>query len=56
MRACLDDGLTSLDAIVARVYAETPQALWPAARLTVEALLEKLAADGGAAAGEGAAQ
>src|SRR5688572_9293126 len=40
--ACLDEGVTDLDAIVTRVYADTPQALWPAARLTVEALLEKL--------------
>jgi glyoxylase-like metal-dependent hydrolase (beta-lactamase superfamily II) len=42
VRACLDEGVTSIDAIVTRVYADTPQALWPAARLTVEALLEKL--------------
>jgi hypothetical protein len=42
VQACLDAGLTDLDAIVARVYADTPKALWPAARLTVEALLEKL--------------
>lgn len=42
VRACLDDGVTDIDAIVARVYADTPSALWPAARLTVEALLEKL--------------
>ena len=40
--ACLNEGVTDLDAIVSRVYADTPQALWPAARLTVEALLEKL--------------
>lgn len=40
--ACLDQGVTDLDGIVARVYAETPRDLWPAARLTVEALLEKL--------------
>ena len=40
--ACLDEGVTDLDGIVARVYAETPRELWPAARLTVEALLEKL--------------
>ena len=46
VRACLDNGLTDLDAIVARVYADTPEALWPAARLTVEALLEKLAQEG----------
>ncbi len=42
---CLDNGVTDLDGIVARVYAETPPALWPAARLTVEALLEKLGRD-----------
>lgn len=46
VRACLDNGLVDLDAIVARVYADTPEALWPAARLTVEALLEKLAQEG----------
>lgn len=39
---CINDGVTDLDGIVARVYADTPRALWPAARLTVEALLEKL--------------
>lgn len=43
VEACLADGVTDLDAIVGRVYAETPQALWPAARLTVESLLEMLA-------------
>lgn len=42
VRACLAEGVNDLDAIVTRVYADTPQALWPAARLTVEALLEKL--------------
>lgn len=42
VQRCLDDGITDIDAIVTRVYADTPQALWPAARLTVEALLEKL--------------
>lgn len=40
--ACLDAGVSDLDTIVARVYADTPKDLWPAARLTVEALLEKL--------------
>jgi glyoxylase-like metal-dependent hydrolase (beta-lactamase superfamily II) len=40
--ACLNEGVTDLDAIVSRVYVDTPQSLWPAARLTVEALLEKL--------------
>lgn len=43
--ACLADGLSAIDAIVARVYADTPSDLWPAARLTVEALLEKLEED-----------
>jgi glyoxylase-like metal-dependent hydrolase (beta-lactamase superfamily II) len=43
VRACLADGVTDPDKIVERVYVETPNALWPAARLTVEALLEMLA-------------
>ncbi len=43
VQACMDQGVTGIDAIVARVYADTPKTLWPAARLTVEALLEKLA-------------
>lgn len=42
VQACLDAGVTDIDAIVARVYADTPSDLWPAARLTVEALFEKL--------------
>lgn len=42
VQACLDEGVTDIDAIVARVYADTPSDLWPAARLTVEALFEKL--------------
>jgi len=42
VRACLAKGVADVDAIVARVYVDTPQALWPAARLTVEALLEML--------------
>ncbi|HUR20268.1 MAG TPA: MBL fold metallo-hydrolase, partial [Vicinamibacterales bacterium] len=42
VRACLDEGVTDMDAMVSRVYADTPQSLWPAAKLTVEALLEKL--------------
>lgn len=44
--ACIADGVTDLDGVVARVYVDTPQALWPAARLTVEALFEKLREDG----------
>jgi len=46
VRECLDEGVKDLDAIVMRVYAATPRDLWPAARLTVEALLEKLREDG----------
>lgn len=47
VQACLDDGETGLDAIVARVYADVPKELWPAARLTVESLLEMLNAETG---------
>lgn len=43
--ACLASGVTGIDAIVARVYADVSRDLWPAARLTVEALLEKLEED-----------
>ena len=46
VRTCINEGVTGLDEIVSRVYADTPQALWPAARLTVEALFEKLLEDG----------
>lgn len=46
VRTCISEGVTGLDDIVARVYADTPQDLWPAARLTVEALFEKLREDG----------
>ena len=42
VRACLADGVTAIDDIVARVYADVPRDLWPAARLTVEAQLEML--------------
>lgn len=42
VRACLEVGVTDPDAIVARVYADVSRDLWPAARLTVEALLEML--------------
>jgi glyoxylase-like metal-dependent hydrolase (beta-lactamase superfamily II) len=47
IRACLDDGLTSVDAIVARVYPDLDPAVVPAARLTVEAHLEKIREDDG---------
>jgi glyoxylase-like metal-dependent hydrolase (beta-lactamase superfamily II) len=43
--ACLARGIRDLDGIVAAVYADTPRDLWPAARLTVEALLEKVGYD-----------
>lgn len=43
---CVGEGVIDLDAIVRRVYAETPQALWPAARLAVESLMEHLREDG----------
>lgn len=47
VEACLADGISDPDAIVSKVYAETPQALWPAARLTVESLLECLVEERG---------
>lgn len=40
--ACLNDGVTDVDAIVARIYPEISAAIRPAARLTVEAHLEKI--------------
>jgi len=40
--ACLRDGLTDIDAIVARIYPGLAPALLAAARATVEAHLEKL--------------
>lgn len=43
--ACLADGLTDVDAIVARIYPAIAAAVRPAARLTVEAHLEKLRED-----------
>lgn len=43
--ACLDEGLVDVDAIVARVYAGVPPGLDRAARLTVEAHLEKIRED-----------
>jgi glyoxylase-like metal-dependent hydrolase (beta-lactamase superfamily II) len=44
--ACLADGITDPDAMVARIYPDLSEALRPAARLTVEAHLEKLRQDG----------
>jgi glyoxylase-like metal-dependent hydrolase (beta-lactamase superfamily II) len=42
VRACLDEGLTDLDAIVARIYPNISDAVRPAARMTLEAHLQKL--------------
>lgn len=42
---CLNDGLTSAEAIVARLYADLPGGLRQAALLTVEAHLEKIRED-----------
>lgn len=44
--ACLRDGISDADAIVARVYPDLAPELVPAARATVEAHLEKLREDG----------
>ena len=43
---CLREGLTDVDAIVLRIYPGLSGALRPAARLTVEAHLEKLRDEG----------
>jgi glyoxylase-like metal-dependent hydrolase (beta-lactamase superfamily II) len=44
--ACLQDGVADPDAIVARIYGELADPIRRAARLTVEAHLEKLREDG----------
>jgi glyoxylase-like metal-dependent hydrolase (beta-lactamase superfamily II) len=43
--ACLAEGIHDPAAIVARVYVDIPESLHPAATLTVEALLEKIASE-----------
>ena len=43
---CLRDGVTDVDEIVSRIYVGLNDAVRPAARLTVEAHLEKLVEDG----------
>ena len=43
---CLRDGVTDVDAIVSRIYVGLTDAVRPAARMTVEAHLQKLAEDG----------
>ena len=40
--ACLADGVTDVDSIVARIYTDVPAGVLPAARLTVQAHLKKL--------------
>jgi len=42
VQACLDAGIVDVDAIVARIYPDLSVQLRPAARLTIEAHLEKL--------------
>ena len=42
VQACLDAGIVDVDAIVSRIYPDLAVQLRPAARLTVEAHLEKL--------------
>ena len=46
VRAALADGARDADAVVARVYADVPPELWPAARLSVLAQLDYLRAKG----------
>ena len=46
VRACLEDGVSDVEAIVARLYAGLSDGLETAARLTVEAHLEKIREDG----------
>jgi glyoxylase-like metal-dependent hydrolase (beta-lactamase superfamily II) len=46
VQAALDAGIVDVDAIVSRIYPDLAEALRPAARLTVEAHLEKLRDDG----------
>ena len=42
VRAALDSGARTADAVVEIVYADVPRELWPAARLSVLAQLEYL--------------
>jgi glyoxylase-like metal-dependent hydrolase (beta-lactamase superfamily II) len=44
--SCVADGVTGIDAIVDRIYPDIAPAVRSAARLTVEAHLEKLREDG----------
>jgi glyoxylase-like metal-dependent hydrolase (beta-lactamase superfamily II) len=45
VRACLAEGLTTVEAIVARLYPGMPDSSLPAARMTIQAHLDKLAED-----------
>jgi glyoxylase-like metal-dependent hydrolase (beta-lactamase superfamily II) len=42
VKACLDAGIVDVDAMVSRIYPDLPAELRRAARLTIEAHLEKL--------------
>ena len=44
--ACLNEGTVDVEAIVRRIYPALPDSLRPAARLTIEAHLEKLREEG----------
>jgi glyoxylase-like metal-dependent hydrolase (beta-lactamase superfamily II) len=44
--ACLNEGTVDIEAIVSRIYPALPDSLRPAARLTIEAHLEKLREEG----------
>jgi glyoxylase-like metal-dependent hydrolase (beta-lactamase superfamily II) len=46
VKQCFEDGVRDLDAVVARIYPELAEGLRRAARLTVEAHVEKLREDG----------
>ena len=44
--ACLEDGIADVAGMVARIYPDLAEPLTPAARLTIEAHLEKLREEG----------
>jgi hypothetical protein len=48
VRACLSEGITDTDAIVARIYRGLPVSLRSAARQTILAHLDKLERESGA--------
>jgi glyoxylase-like metal-dependent hydrolase (beta-lactamase superfamily II) len=51
--AALDEGASTVDELVAGIYAEVPQALWPAAAQSTRATLAKLTAEGRVESGPG---